>query len=104
MDEGQFRKKAGAELEHLAKGLDGFAELTVDLANEILTIEFEDGERFVANLQGPTRQIWFAAQYQAAHYDFDAAKSAWCDSKTGEALRARVSRDVSGKLKKQVAL
>ena len=98
LDEAQFREKAHAELDAVAQALDPLAELSVDLANDILTIEFDDGQKFVGNLQGPSRQIWFAANFSAGHYDFDAASSQWRDSKTAEVFRVRVARDVGQKL------
>jgi iron donor protein CyaY len=103
-DESAFRKVAIKELEHISGKLDAFTELTVDLASEILTVEFDDGDKFVANLQGPTQQIWFAARYQAGHFSWDDVAKDWLDSKTKETLRARVARDVEFKLKKPVAL
>jgi CyaY protein len=104
LSESEFRKLAEAELKALATALDPLTELTVDLANDILTIEFDDGQKYVANLQGPTRQIWFAANFAAGHYDYDPAAQAWRDSKTGEALRTRIARDVGQKLGKGIAL
>ena len=103
-DEAAFRKVAGKELESLSSKLDGFTELTVDYASEILNIEFDDGDKFVANLQGPTQQIWFAARYQAGHFAWDDAAKDWLDSKTKETLRARVARDVGFKLKRDIKL
>jgi CyaY protein len=104
MDEPVFRKLADAELKVIAQALDPIEALTVDLANDILTIEFEDGQKYVANLQGPTRQIWFAANFTAGHYDFDQSSRTWRDSKNGEELRVRIARDVQQKLGKPVRI
>jgi iron donor protein CyaY len=104
LDETEFRAVAHTELEYLAKVLDPIPELTVDLASDILTIEFEDGGKFVGNLQGPSRQIWFSANFAAGHYDFDAVAKVWKDSKTQEVFRVRVARDVGQKLGRSVAL
>jgi len=102
LDEHDFRKMADEELKALSRKLDVYAELSVDFANETLTVEFDDGDKFVVNQQGASRQIWFAAAFQAAHFDWDG--SGWKDSKTGEALRVRVARDVGKKIGKPVAL
>ncbi len=104
LDEAEYRKRAHAELEAVAKALDPIAELTVDLASDILTIEFEDGLKFVGNMQAPSRQIWFAANFSAGHYDFDAASSQWRDSKTAEVFRARVAREVGQKLGRSLTI
>ena len=75
----------------------------MDLASDILTIEFDDGAKFVSNLQGPSRQIWFAANFSAAHYDFHDASAQWRDSKTAEVFRVRVARDVGAKLGRELS-
>jgi len=102
LTESEFRKLADAELKALAQKLDPIDGLSADGTADALTIEFDDGERFVLNQQGPTRQIWFAASFEAAHFSYDGQN--WLDAKTGEALRARISRDVSRKVGAAVAL
>ena len=104
LSESDFRHLADDELRAIAARLDPLSELTVDHANDIVTIEFDDGEKFVLNQQAPSRQLWFAAAFQAGHYDYDAAARVWKDHKTGETLRARVARDLGHKLGKSVAL
>lgn len=104
LSESEFRKLADDELKKLSRALDLVRELTVDYANETLTIEFDDGDKFVINEQGAARQIWFAAAFEAAHFDFDPASKRWKDTKRGEELGARVSAAVSKKLGKPVAL
>lgn len=104
LSETDFRHLADDELRAIAAKLDPLPDLTVDHANDIVTIEFDDGEKFVLNQQAPSRQLWFAAAFQAGHYDFDPSAKVWKDSKTGEPLRARVSRDLSRKLGRSVAL
>lgn len=102
--EQEFRKLADDELKSLAKKLDAFSELTADISADALLIEFDDGEKFILSQQPPTRQLWFAAAFQAGHYDFDEAARTWKDDKTGEALRARIARDIGTKLGRTVAL
>ena len=104
LEEKEFRSLADQELRAISGVLDGFIDLTVDLASDILTIEFEDGTKFVANLQGPTRQIWLAADFTAGHFDFDPVARQWVDSKTGEVLRVRLARDLSQKLGRSIQL
>lgn len=104
LSESDFRHLADDELRAIAAKLDPLPELTVDHANDIVTIEFEDGEKFVLNQQAPSRQLWFAAAFRAGHYDFDPASRVWKDHKTGETLRARVARDLSHKLGRTVSL
>jgi iron donor protein CyaY len=104
MEEAEFRKLADGELKLLSDRLDQVKDLDVDLSNDILVIEFPDGEKFVANLQGPTRQIWFAAHFAAGHFEYDATRRCWKDTKTAEELRVRIARDVGSKLGKPIDL
>jgi iron donor protein CyaY len=39
-----------------------------DLAEGVLTIEFEDGDPFVLNVNGPAQQIWLSANRRAWHF------------------------------------
>lgn len=104
LSEPEFRKLADDELKSISRALDRYTELTVDYANETLTIEFDDGDKFVLNEQGPTRQIWFAAAFEAAHFELDPTAGQWKDTKRGEELHARVSKAVGEKLKKPVSI
>jgi len=104
LDEQAFRKLADDELKSLANKLDSITELTSDIAADALLIEFDDGDKFILSQQPPTRQLWFAAAFQAGHYDFDEAAHTWKDDKTGEQLRARIARDIGEKLGKPISL
>lgn len=104
LSESEFRKLADDEIKSIAAQLDAYTELSVDFASETLTIEFDDGDKFVLNQQGAARQIRFAANFAAGHFDHDPAGKGWKDSKTGEALRARVARDIGKKIGKDVKL
>jgi iron donor protein CyaY len=39
-----------------------------DLAEGVLTIEFEDGDPFVLNVNEPAQQIWLSANRRAWHF------------------------------------
>src|SRR5438105_4510825 len=55
ISEQDFRKLADDELKAISRALDAYTELTVDYANETVTLEFDDGDRFVLNEQGAAR-------------------------------------------------
>ena len=43
-------------------------QVDTDLEEGVLTIEFESGERFVLNVNGPAREIWLSANRRAWHF------------------------------------
>ena len=80
--------------------LNGFVEgvATVLAPNGIVTMEFEDGARFVLNRQSAARQIWLAAGARAWHYRWDESAGAWVDDRDGHELFGRLAAEVGGKL------
>ena len=62
MTEQEFEARAGEALRKLESALrDAADELEVDLADGILTLEFEDGSKFLLNSHGASQQIWLSA-------------------------------------------
>ena len=94
MTESEFEKLASDALDRLDKAVRDHVD--ADLANGILTLEFEDGAKFVINSHAAARQIWAAANLSAMHFSWDGAR--WLDSKTGRELFAEVGRLVTEKL------
>jgi len=43
-------------------------QIDTDLEEGVLTIEFESGERFVLNVNGPAGEIWLSANRRAWHF------------------------------------
>jgi CyaY protein len=74
----------------------------VDLAGEILTLEFDDGTKYVANSHSAAQQIWLSANLAAWHFAWDGAQ--WKDTRTGKELFAELGRLVSEKLAQPLAL
>jgi CyaY protein len=90
-----------ALLEQILEAGDG---LEADLASGILTLEFEDGARYVINSHRAARQIWMAAERSAWHFNLRPADSRWVTSKSGEELWSTVEAVLSRKLGRPIHL
>jgi CyaY protein len=106
MERAQFVKAATAALEHIEDGLANLEHdtLDVDLAGDVLTLEFEDGAQFVINAHSAAGQVWMAANRNAWHFDYQADSKTWVAAKTGDELMATVSATVGKKLGIDVTL
>jgi CyaY protein len=104
--EAEYEAVAVPELEALVRALDELEQSSfeAELASDILTIEFEDGARYVVNSHRAARQIWMAAELTAWHFDFSAEKQRWIASKTGDELWAVLEAALSRRLKRPVTL
>lgn len=106
MDRKQFVQASTRALERIDEGLAGLEldELDVDLAGDVLTVEFADGTKYVINAHSAAGQIWMAAEKSAWHFDLDPAADRWIASKSGDELLQTVSRIVGSKLGREVGL
>lgn len=102
MDEKEFGTRAAEALHRLETALTDVDGLEADLAADILTLEFDDGTKFVINSHTAARQIWLSANLTAAHFGWDGAS--WRDTKDGKELFAHVGALVSGRLARPVSL
>jgi CyaY protein len=98
MDEREFSARAGEALHRLEAALRDLEGLEADLAGDILTVEFDDGEKFVINSHTAARQIWAAASLSAMHFGWHEATSSWRDTKSGAELFTEVGKLVGDKL------
>ncbi len=106
LSEADYDSVAAPELQRLIASLDELASDAVEaeLASDILTIEFEDGARYVLNSHRAARQIWLSAERSAWHFDFLPDGKSWVASKSGDELWATLTRLVSTKLGEPVTL
>ncbi len=93
MDEAAFDHAARDELRHIE---DAFAEVDPDpvevsTSDGVLRLDLRDGTRIVINSHRAARQIWMAAIATAWHFD-PRPEGTWVAPKTGEELRATLSR------------
>ena len=106
LSEQDYEARALPELRALVDALDALdlGGIECELSSDILTIELSGGDRYVVNSHRAARQIWMAADRSAWHFDWDTERSAWVAKKTGDELWSTLSRVLSGKLQKPVAL
>jgi CyaY protein len=103
MDDAMFDKQAAEELKQIDRALGAVEGIEVDSTGDVITIEFEDGARYILNSHRAARQIWFAAELAAAHYSRNDA-GAWIDTRGGGELWARIAQVLSNKLERDVKL
>ena len=105
MTEQEFEARAGDALRKLESALrDAADELEVDLADGILTLEFEDGSKFLLNSHGTSQQIWLSANMAAWHFAWHEPTGSWRDTKTGAELFTELGLLVGQKLSQAVKL
>ncbi len=68
--------------ESLLRAVEDAEELSMaeaDRSGNVLTVEFDDGEQIVINIQNPTQQVWLASRASGGfHFSFDGSR--WLDS------------------------
>jgi CyaY protein len=104
MDEKEFSGRAAEALRKLDDALRDLDGLDVDLAGDILTMEFDDGAKFVANSHAAAQQIWLSANMQAWHFGWHENTQSWRDTRSGAELFTELGRLVSEKLAEPVKL
>jgi CyaY protein len=104
--EDEYVRLAHDELQHLIERLDALEtdRLEVELASDILTLEFDDGTKYVVNSHRAARQIWMAAERSAWHFDWDPSQGRWIASKSGDELWSTLGRLTEQKLGTKLAL
>lgn len=98
VDEPTFERLADEKLRALEGRLSDVDGLEADLQSGILTLEFEDGTKYIVNSHRAARQIWMAAERSAWHFDVDPAAQTWRSTKTGETLDDALGEVVARKL------
>lgn len=104
MDEKEFGVRAADALHKLEAAVGRVEGVEADLAGDILTLEFEDGEKFVVNSHTAARQIWAAASLSAMHFGWHDPTQSWRDTRTGAELFTELGRLMSEKLGEPVKL
>ncbi len=102
LTEREFEHRADDVLRALERALSATDGLEVDLESGILTLEFDDGIKYVINSHRAAAQIWMAAELRAWH--FDPSANGWIAGKSGDELWATVEGVVARKLGRGVAL
>jgi CyaY protein len=104
--EDEYVALAGPELRQLLDAFDRLdtEDIEAELESDILTVEFEDGEKYVINSHRAARQIWMAAERNAWHFDWSSEKSSWIATKSGDELWSTLERVLTNKLGRPVSL
>lgn len=106
MDRKTFYTESSKALRHIDEVLGDLEheDLDVDLAGDVLTLDFSDGSKFVINAHSAAEQVWMAAGTTAWHYDWIAEDERWIATKTNDELMSTVARVVGEKLGAKIEL
>ncbi len=106
MDRKIFLTESAKALSHIDQVLGDLEldELDVDLAGDVLTLDFGDAGTFIINAHSAAGQVWMAAGTHAWHFDFSVERGEWIAAKTGDELMHTLSRAVGDKLGRSVEL
>lgn len=67
-------------------------------SGDVLTIEFENGEKIVITPQAPMEQLWISANYSGHRFNWSEDKNDWVHEKSFQTLAAFLSQTLSGAL------
>jgi CyaY protein len=101
LDEQAFRKHADTALDSLKRSLfdaEEDADIEVEDQAGALQVAFEDGTRFVISPNAPVQQIWISALATSFKLDWSDAERDFVLQKSGEKLKALVSRLINQQL------
>lgn len=105
LSEREFDAVADRSLRELDRQINEIPDgVEADLQSGILTLEFEDGTKYVINSHRAARQIWMAAERAAWHFDYQRSEQRWVAQRTGEELWSTVEAVLSRKLGRAVKL
>ena len=82
----------------LTDRIDGGAEFDFDRAGDVISIEFEDGERFIISPNSPVEQLWLSANYAGSRYNWSDEAKAWVNEKTCQFFLKDLETELSKKL------
>ncbi|AUX21792.1 hypothetical protein SOCEGT47_022800 [Sorangium cellulosum] len=105
LSEREFDAVADRSLRELDRQINEIPDgVEADLQSGILTLEFEDGTKYVVNSHRAARQIWMAAERAAWHFDYQPSEERWVAQRTGEELWSTLEAVLSRKLGRAVKL
>jgi iron donor protein CyaY len=107
MDEQEFRSSADLALESLYRKLSTASDnydFEPDFNSGALSIEFEDGKRFVVSPNTPVRQIWVSAHSKSFKLDWDAGRQAFVLPETKQTLDEVIGTAIEQQIGEPVTL
>ena len=97
MDEKEFAQRCQQELafieaviEAAADNPGSGADIDFEMQSDILEVECADGSKVIISPHAIAKEIWVAAKSGGFHFRYDSSTGTWVDTRSGEALRARL--------------
>ncbi len=78
--------------------IDSGSEFDFTRSGDVLSIEFEDGEKIVITPQSPMEQLWISANYAGHRFNWSVQQQDWTDEKSSESLKSFLSKTITGKI------
>ena len=97
LDESSFARLADDTLAGLAERIEDILSscADVDLQEGILTIDLDEGGRYVINKHVPNRQIWLSSPFSgASHFNYD-PQQGWVGARGGETLHTLLEQEIA---------
>ncbi len=80
--------------------IDSGIEFDFSRSGDVLTIEFDSGEKIIITPQAPTEQLWISANYAGHRFNWDGGN--WVNEKGGQELSIFLSEALSSQLGMQI--
>jgi CyaY protein len=90
--------------DRLSALIDSGSDLEFEKSGDVVTIIFPDKSKFIVSPNSPVNQLWVSANYEGHRFNFDGARLAWIDEKTGQEFHEYMSRLLSDKLSAEVSV
>ena len=84
--------------EKLTDLIDNGAEFDLERNGDVLTIEFESGEKVIITPNSPVEQLWISAEFQGQRFNWSEDANAWSEEKAGKQLARYLSEVLTRKL------
>jgi iron donor protein CyaY len=107
MDEQQFKNEADRALTELHRSLMDAGDehgFDSDMNSGALTVEFENGTRFVVSPNAPVRQVWVSALMKSYKLDWNEQKRAFTLTDSGATLSELLASTITQQLGQPVTL
>lgn len=95
MDEKEFAQRCQQELALIEAAIeaaaDGGGDIDFEMQSGILEVECADGSKVIISPHAIAKEIWVAAKSGGFHFRYDASTGTWVDTRSGDALRARLA-------------
>ena len=98
MDEKEFAQRCQQELAFIEAAIEAAADnpgsgadIDFEMQSGILEVECADGSKVIISPHAIAKEIWVAAKSGGFHFRYDASTGTWVDTRSGDALRARLA-------------